>query len=112
MLQRAMTVGGGGGSNSITADTSNLLGSINTEGGSYITTEDCVLIGATIGNGSQTPVIYIDGNTLLTADSSTYMRYIGNATLGVGFAIPKGHTITTRSGGGFTYNLNFYGLAS
>ena len=59
MLQRAMTVGGGGGGGSIIANMSDELGSITSDSGTYTTTKDCILIGSTIGNGSQTPVIYI-----------------------------------------------------
>lgn len=113
MAKAQIILGEVGGSGGITANLNDLLGSITTEGGSYTTTQDCIMIGSTKGNGSQTPILYIDGtsNILYQGDSSTYTRGFGYNDIGI--AIPSGHTISTRVGtdGAFTYNINFYSIA-
>lgn len=107
----------GGGITSILADTNATeLGNITSTNVSYTATQDCIMIGYIYGTSANSAGITVKdaNNTSLGqllysfagANTGSNNCNIGYNNSGLGFAIPKGYTVTSGNLG--TYNLHFY----
>ena len=120
------TMNGGNFFGSCQIDTSKLLGSITTEGGSYTTTQDCGMVCKMSTLGYQA-FVCMNGDTSkqLISSNTSQGGISANAKIGFdnndnldGYAmfIPKGTTLTTRehtwAAGTYsnTYDVRFYKL--
>lgn len=104
---------GNGVVSSIEADTQNLLGSITTQGGSFSTSEPCIMIGVlTLTAIAQPPRVYVNGEEVWNLYSEGSLNQnqsrIGGTSYNHGFYIPPNSTVTTDSVG--AYDLKFYKL--
>lgn len=114
-----------GGGGSITLDkllydsSKTLLGSITAPGGSYTTTQDCVMFAKCVGRGSYSPWITLNGQKIASSygsSGSKYQLYIGYASSDdanpstYGIFVPSGTLVEARNDSGQTYDVRFYPL--
>ena len=113
MIVRASSGSSGSGTSSIIPDTSQVLGAITTNIGTYTATENCIMQGSMTNNtsGALTGAVYAtkDGNTLNvevgTLGPSGYSTTFNNVF------IPKGYTISVYASN-VTYSITFYKIDS
>ena len=117
MLMKAVTVGGGGTKVSLKpTDINNPLYTINTKGGYWTATEDCVMCCKIAGGSTAWAQVFVEdrifANVILTTGGSARIGMDNDGNVqNYGYFIPKGTKILTRAAGdgsGDTYNIKFF----
>ena len=111
MLVKMESSSAGGGYKKLTADLNNLITSITTRNASWTATDDCIMIGTVYTTTNTAAQVSFDGNVVVSMETNSTSQPLTRVGYGnMGFAVPKGTVVTTRSDSSGNYNLKFYGI--